>query len=112
MLNEISLSNALDAVVPITRFNRGEANKIFDEVSGSGYKVVLKNNAPACVLLSPDRYCEIIDEYADLRMHILTLQRMFERDETIISAEDVYSDLGISLSDLDNISMEYGVDFE
>ncbi|MCL2627934.1 MAG: zeta toxin family protein [Oscillospiraceae bacterium] len=56
MLNEISLSTALDAAVPITRFNRGEANKIFDELHKNGCMVVVKNNKPACVMLTPDRF--------------------------------------------------------
>ena len=38
----------MKAMIPITRFNRGEANKIFDEVEASGYKVVVKTiNLPA-----------------------------------------------------------------
>ena len=52
-------NNLLDTFVPISRFNRGEANKIFDEVKETGYKVVVKNNIPICVLLSPERYREI-----------------------------------------------------
>jgi len=102
----------MNSLVSISRFNKGEANKIFDEVNDLGCKVVLKNNAPTCVLVSPERYCKLIDDYADLRLHIMTLQRMFEGDETTISSEDVYNDLGISISDLENIPMEYEVDFE
>ena len=56
MLYEISLSSALDGAVPITRFNRGEANKIFGELHKSGCKVVVKNNKPICVMLTPERF--------------------------------------------------------
>ena len=52
------MSNALilDKVVPISRFNKGEATKIFSEVKETGTKYVFKNNLPECVLLSPEMY--------------------------------------------------------
>ena len=36
----INASTIMRSIVPITRFNRGEANKIFDEVESSGMKIV------------------------------------------------------------------------
>ena len=61
MLDMIAPKNAMDALVPITRFNRGEANRIFEEVKESGYKVVVKNNTPVCILLSPERYEKMVE---------------------------------------------------
>jgi len=58
-------SNILDSFVPITRFNRGEASKIFDEVRESGCKIVVKNNIPACILLTPEIYQEMINIIED-----------------------------------------------
>jgi len=58
----MSLSNVLDAFVPITRFNRGEAGKIFAEVRESGYKIVVKNNVPICVMVTPEWYQEMMDK--------------------------------------------------
>ncbi len=42
-------------IVPISRFNKGEANKIFDEVSKDGFRYVVKNNRVKCILLSPEQ---------------------------------------------------------
>ena len=50
-MNQLSVMGMMKTIVPITRFNKGEANKIFDEVETSGTKIVMKNNKPACVLL-------------------------------------------------------------
>ncbi len=36
----------MKSIVPITRFNKGEANRIFEEVKSSGTKIVMKNNRP------------------------------------------------------------------
>ncbi len=48
-----AIKGLMDSLVPVSRFNRGEAGKIFEEVSKYGTKIVLKNNTPACVLVSP-----------------------------------------------------------
>ena len=60
MLYQFSARDLLEMSVPISRFNKGEAAKIFDEVNTSGIKVVLKNNKPAGVILSPDKYLEVM----------------------------------------------------
>lgn len=112
MLGIMSLSNALNAMIPITRFNRGEANKIFDEVRATGCKVVVKNNAPACVLLTPEMYQKMVDMLEDQYLLALAEERERNDDGYVISADELYRKLGIDLDDLDEISMEYGVDFE
>ena len=112
MLNALSLSGVLDAFVPITRFNRGEANKIFDEVRETGCKVVVKNNAPACVLLTPEMYQEMVEMIEDQYLLALAEERMKHDSGVMRSAEEVYAKLGVGTNDLGEIPMEYGVDFE
>ena len=52
---------ASGAIIPISRFNKGEASKIFSEVQNSGSKVVFKNNRPVCVLLAPEKYAKLLE---------------------------------------------------
>ena len=61
----ISILNIMNSMVPISRFNKGEASKIFDEVESSGTKIVVKNNQPACVLLSPAQYESLMEMLSD-----------------------------------------------
>jgi len=61
MLKEISLSNALDSAVPITRFNRGEANKIFKELRKLSCMAVVKNSMPVSIMLTPERFKAMVD---------------------------------------------------
>ncbi len=66
MIKKVSVSGVLNSFVPISRFNKGEAHKIFDEVKESGYGIVVKNNNPTCVLIAPEIYeemMEIIEKY-------------------------------------------------
>jgi len=101
MLNEISLSNALDAVVPITRFNRGEANKIFEEVRESGCKVVVKNNVPTCVMLTPERFKAMVDMIEDQALLAVAEARLEYNSGKVYSFEDVLAEDGLTLADLD-----------
>ena len=61
----VSILNIMNSMVPISRFNKGEASKIFDEVESSGTKIVVKNNQPACVLLSPAQYESLMEMLSD-----------------------------------------------
>lgn len=98
------VSGALRSTVPISMFNRGLAGKVFEDVRRQGAKVVMKNNAPECVLLSPEEYLRLIDEVNDARLASIAAERMQHFDPaSAISAEDVYRKYGLSESDLADV---------
>ena len=101
MKNVISLSRALSDVVPITRFNRGEANKIFEEVQATGCKLVVKNNTPACVLLAPDKFKEMADLIEDQYLLAVAEERLGYGSAATKSFEDVLAADGLTLADID-----------
>ena len=76
MIRPIMPTNISDTLVPISRFNKGEASKIFDEIKDTGYKIVVKNNIPACVMLTPERYQEMIEMIEDLYLIELAEERL------------------------------------
>lgn len=101
---------AIQNTISITQFNRGLAGKIFQEVKQTGAKVVMKNNAPECVLLSPEEYVRLMDEVNDARLLTLAVKRMenFNPNNTI-PENQVMNELGITdedLSDFDEAEFE------
>lgn len=99
--------NVLQAFVPISRFNQGEANKIFAEVRASGDKIVMKNNIPACVLVDPQRYQEMLDIIEDYYLLQEAQTRVAEENpKYMISQEEVMNKLGICESDLDSVEVD------
>lgn len=52
--------NLLNNLVPITMFNQGQASKIFSRLQDEKQIVVLKNNVPTAILLSPDEYDRLL----------------------------------------------------
>lgn len=102
-----SIKSIMNTLIPITRFNRGEANKIFEEVSETGVKIVLKNNVPVGVIISPEAYEAMVEALNDHALFFEAEKRMENAaaDEPI-SHEQVMKALGISEADLENIEVD------
>ena len=99
----MNIASAIRNTISISLFNRGLAGKIFEEVKQSGAKVVMKNNAAECVLLSPDEYLRLIDEVNDARLLTMANERMAHYDAaTVISGNTLYEELGITQEALDS----------
>lgn len=52
--------NLLNNLVSVTMFNQGQASRIFNRLQDEKQIVVLKNNIPTAVLLSPDEYSRLL----------------------------------------------------
>ena len=101
--NVLALKNSLDSLVPISRFNKGEANKIFDEVKESGCKIVVKNNTPACVLLTPERYSEMVEMIEDQYLIALVKERERKNNGVTYLFEEILAEDGLTLEDIENM---------
>ena len=51
--------DVLNSLVPITQFNRGQASRIFDRLHQEDMLIVLKNNQPTAVIMSPVEYSRL-----------------------------------------------------
>lgn len=100
----MNIRAAIENTVSISSFNRGLAGQIFSEVKQSGAKVVMKNNAPECVLMSPQEYVKLMDEIHNARLLVLTSQRMekYNPDDNI-SFRDIQEELGITDEELNEL---------
>ena len=57
--------NLLNNLVSVTMFNQGQASKIFNRLQSEKQIIVLKNNNPTAILLSPDEYDRLLSLAAD-----------------------------------------------
>jgi antitoxin StbD len=105
----IKIGDVVNSLVPISRFNKGEANKIFEEVKETGFKIVLKNNSPACVLLAPDAYEELLETLENYQLLLEAEKRMKKaKPEDFIANDKAMQELGIKESDIDDTDVEIG----
>ena len=106
-MNNMSVVGMMNAIVPITRFNKGEATKIFDEVEHSGTKIVVKNNKPACVLISPSQYENLMEMLSDYMLHTEAELRMENNNpEENMTHYDMMKELGITREELDAVDVD------
>ena len=98
----MNVVSAIQNTVPISQFNRGLAGQIFEDVKANGAKVVMKNNAAECVLLSPEEYVRLMDEVNDARLLLLASERLEKLDTSaLIPEEQVWRELGLTQEELD-----------
>lgn len=107
MHENISVNGVMKSLVPISRFNKGEANKIFEEVKETGFKIVLKNNIPACVLITPETYEHMLETIEEYRLLVEAEKRMENaKAEDYVPHDQVLNELGINKSDISNMDVE------
>ena len=93
-------ADILDSLVPITQFNRGQASRIFDRLHSKSRLIVLKNNQPAAIILSPSEFQRLSEIEEDYILLLEATRRLKEDSSSTSSREDVMSELGISEADL------------
>jgi len=101
MHKTLALGDVMNALVPISRFNRGEANKIFDEVRESGSKIVIKNNVPSCILISPEKYKEMVDLIDDQYLLLVAEERERYGSGVTYTFEELLAKDGLTIADID-----------
>ncbi len=58
----MNITNVLERLIPITNFNKGKASQLFSRVQKGETLIVIKNNSPIAVVISPEEY-KIIENY-------------------------------------------------
>lgn len=103
-------SNLLQCLVPITQFNRGQASRIFDRLRTEKQLVVLKNNQPSAIILSPEEY----ERLSEIEENYLLLMEASERlrkngEKNTIPFTDVLANLGITeqeFNEMEDVEIE------
>lgn len=91
----------LQSLVPISQFNKGQAAKIFDRLHSERELIVLKNNQPSAIILSPEEYTRLIEIEEDYLLLLEAGKRMEDNgNNKAISFDSVMNNLGVSEAEL------------
>lgn len=94
--------NILQSLIPISQFNKGKASKIFDRLRTEKELIVLKNNQPSAVILSPEEYVRLTEIEEDYMLLLEANSRIEENgSKPTVPWEKVLGGLGISEEELD-----------
>jgi PHD/YefM family antitoxin component YafN of YafNO toxin-antitoxin module len=95
-------SDTLNALVSISQFNKGQANKIFSRAKAQGKLIVLKNNEPEAVILSPEEFQRMSEIEEDYHLLLLAQERLANwNGQDTISEQQLMENLGITEADLE-----------
>jgi len=95
-------ANFLTRLVPITQFNRGQASRIFDRLRSEPELIVLKNNQPSAVILSPEEYTRLAEIEENYRLLLEASKRLVAyQNKSALSEADVLKHFGITETDLE-----------
>lgn len=91
----------LQSLVPISQFNKGQAAKIFDRLHSERELIVLKNNQPSAIILSPEEYTRLTEIEEDYYLLLEANKRMeYNGNNKTVLFDSVMSNLGISEDEL------------
>lgn len=94
-------ADLLQSLVPISQFNKGQAAKIFDRLHSERELIVLKNNQPSAIILSPEEYTRLTEIEEDYFLLLEANKRMEDNgNDKTLSLDSVMSNLGISEDEL------------
>lgn len=99
----ITTAAVLNSMIPVSRFNKGEAGRIFDALSHDKTKIVIKNNVPIAILLSPAEYTRLIEVNEDSILLAEAAIRIGHSDKKdFISEADFIKSIGLTEADINN----------
>lgn len=103
-------THLLQSLVPISQFNKGQAAKIFDRLRSEKELIVLKNNQPSAIILSPEEYTRLTEIEEDYFLLLEANKRLEENgNKKAVSFDAVMDDLGIQeeeLLDTEDVNIE------
>lgn len=94
-------ASVLQSLIPISQFNKGQASKIFDRLHTEKELIVLKNNQPSAIILSPEEYTRLTEIEEDYMLFLQADRRLEENgSKACIPMEKLMADLGIGAEEL------------
>lgn len=94
-------SDFLQSLVPISQFNKGKAAKIFDRLRFEKELIVLKNNQPSAIILSPEEYTRLTEIEEDYFLLLEANKRLDDNgNKETVSYDSVMKHLGIGEAEL------------
>ena len=99
----MAMTNILNSLVSITQFNKGQATKIFDRLKKEKRLVVLKNNTPSAVILSPEEFERISEIEENYNLLLKANERLTKNNlEKAVAETEVLYQVGVCKEDIDN----------
>ncbi|WP_233430022.1 type II toxin-antitoxin system prevent-host-death family antitoxin [Bifidobacterium adolescentis] len=95
----MSAASILDSMVSVTSLNHGGASKALSQVGDNHPVVVLKNNQPSAVIITPADYRRLTQAEEDFALYQEAMDRLHNGDGTQLTDIDVFGEHYHSVND-------------
>ena len=90
-------AETLKSLVSISQFSKGQATQVFDRLRNEPQLVVLKNNVPAAILLSPNEFSRLAEIEENYGLLLLAQERLGKHGlQNAKDEKSIMADLGIT----------------
>lgn len=86
----MTVAKLLSNMVPISTLNHGGASKTLEQVSDGNPVVVLKNNQPAAVIITPSDYTRLTEAEEDFALYQEAMERLQHDNGHRLTREEVF----------------------
>ena len=76
----MDISGLINNIVSISQFNKGQASPIFSRAKHGETLLVIKNNSPVAVIISPEEY-EILRTIPKLCSKLINTEQISDQDD-------------------------------
>ncbi len=95
-------ADTLKSLVSVSQFSKGHAIKVFERLQEEPRLIVLKNNKPVAVLLSPAEFSRLSEIEENYHLLKLSQERLLNNNaRNTISEADVMASLNITEKDIE-----------
>lgn len=88
----MSTASMLNNMVSISSLNHGEAGKVLSKVSNNHPVIVLDDNRPSAVIITPDDYWRLTQAEEDFALYQEAMDRLHNDDGTQLTDIDVFGE--------------------
>ena len=97
-------ADILNNIIPISDFTRGKAGHAFNQVRTGAPVIVVRNNVPAAVMVSPEEYDRLSGDSENLYLLQEALGRLAKNEgEPRLTHEQLLQELGVTQVDVDTL---------
>lgn len=95
-------ADVLNNIIPISDFTRGKAGRAFDRVRTGAPVIVVRNNVPAAVMVSPEEYDRLTEDSENLYLMQEALERLVKNEgKPHLTHDRLLRELGVTQDDID-----------
>ncbi len=88
----LKTSHLLDSIVPISTLNHGGASRTINAVKNDQPAIIMRNNKPAAVIITPEDYTRLLEIAEDYELYMLAKDRVEHDNGKLYTMDEAFGE--------------------